>query len=225
VRVAGGGRRAAGLLHDALGQCLTPRRAEGGEVRLRWAQHQLRGGRECLRDHSSLVRLGVDARQGRGLLQELLQLRVGGEDDVERREAVRLLQQLQVHVLVVVRVGEDKLERVAQPHPQRLVAHARVVATQLGHGRVARGQAVGDDPDATERPDRLAEVGVVQEARDGDPAVGKDTRLELRLLRDVRQDTVHHAQDEVHVRVRHRHRVLEDAVYSRERPSAAHTGL
>ena len=217
-RALGGGRRAAGLLDDALGQCLAPRRAEGGDVRLRRAEHQLRGGVEGLRHHRGLVCLGVDARQGRDVLQELLQLRVGGEDEVERREAVRLLQQLQVHVLVEVRVGEDELERVAQPHTHGLVAHARVVAAQLGHGGVARGQAVSDDPDATEWPDRPTEVGVVQEGGDGDPAVGQDTRLELRLLRDVRQDAVHHAHDEVDIRVRHRHRVLEDAVYSRERP-------
>ena len=195
------------LRNDPLGEALAPHRAA------RRRAHELRARRhrlvEQLRRRQALRRRRREQR-AHGLVRS--------HEGVERRVPVLLGEELQVDVAVVVRVGEEALERVAHEHAQRLRAHARAVARQLDRLRRPRHQAVADDADATVGPHCLTERTVVEHRRDRQPAVAKHARVQLRRARQaVVEERLELRDDLLDGAVVHGHILAEDGVDARER--------
>ena len=113
--------------------------------------------------------------------------------------------------------GRQELELVAQPHPQRHLAHARAVARELDHDGGAGAQAVCDDTDSAEGPDGRTERRVVEQRRDRDPFRRVSHELRHRGGKVVLEQRLDGLDDEVDVGVAHRDGVLGDGVDPRQR--------
>ena len=105
---------------------------------------------------------GLDGR-GVHLHEQLLHCVVRGQNLEEWHEPAVLVQKLQVHVLVVVLVGEDPLDRRADLHAKRLLAHAGQVARELDEVRPASVQAIRHYSDPTEWPHCRTKRRVVEQ--------------------------------------------------------------